>query len=91
MYATILTLVKTTIMPIINLKIAKGRSAEKKQELISEITKVVVKTLDLKPEWVTILIDEYEHENWASGGTLHSIKFGKDWDGTMSGLMENHP
>lgn len=75
-------------MPIINLKIAKGRSEEKKQELVSEITKVVVKTLDLKPEWVSIIIDEYEHENWASGGTLHSIKFGKDWDGSVSNLSD---
>jgi len=75
-------------MPIINLKIAKGRSEEKKQELVSEITKVVVKTLNLKPEWVSIIIDEYEHENWASGGTLHSIKFGKDWDGSVDDLSD---
>lgn len=73
-------------MPIIQLKIAKGRSEEKKQELVQEITKVVVKTLNLQPEWVSILIDEYDHENWASGGTLHSIKFGKDWDGTVENL-----
>jgi len=75
-------------MPIINLKIAKGRSEEKKQELVSEITKAAVKVLNIKPEWVTILIDEYEHENWASDGTLHSIKFGKDWDGTVSDLPD---
>ena len=76
-------------MPIINLKIAKGRSEEKKQELISEITKVVVDVLNLRPEWVTILIDEYEHENWASSGVLHSIQFGKDWDGTINGLEKD--
>lgn len=75
-------------MPIINLKIAKGRSEEKKQELVSEITKAVVKSLNIKPEWVTVLIDEYEHENWASDGMLHSIKFGKDWDGTIDGLSD---
>jgi len=75
-------------MPIINLKIAKGRSEEKKQELVNEITKVVVKSLNIKPEWVTILIDEYNHENWASDGTLHSIKFGKDWDGSVDSLSD---
>lgn len=75
-------------MPIINLKIAKGRSEEKKQELVNEITKVVVKSLNIRPEWVTILIDEYDHENWASDGTLHSIKFGKDWDGSIDNLPE---
>ncbi|MDU1904680.1 MAG: 4-oxalocrotonate tautomerase family protein [Dysgonomonas sp.] len=75
-------------MPIINLKIARGRSEEKKQELVSEITKAAVRVLNIKPEWVTILIDEYEHENWASDGTLHSIKFGKDWDGTVGDLPD---
>lgn len=73
-------------MPIINLKIAKGRPEEKKQELVKEITKVTAEILDIKPEWITILIDEYEHENWASGGELHSLKFGKDWDGTVNNL-----
>ncbi len=71
-------------MPIINLKIAKGRSEETKQQLVNEITNVVVNTLKIKPEWVSILIDEYDHENWASNGTLHSIQFGKDWDGTVN-------
>lgn len=71
-------------MPIINLKIAKGRSEEQKQKLVKEITNVVVDILNIKPEWVTILFDEYDHENWASDGTLHSIKFGKDWDGTVN-------
>ncbi|NDW09558.1 4-oxalocrotonate tautomerase family protein [Dysgonomonas sp. 520] len=70
-------------MPIINLKIAKGRSEEQKQELVKEITNTMVKVLKIKPEWVSILIDEYDHENWASNGTLHSIQFGKDWDGTV--------
>lgn len=73
-------------MPIINLKIAKGHSTEKKQRIVNEFTNTLVETLNIKPEWVSILIDEYDHENWASDGTLHSIKFGKDWDGTVNDL-----
>lgn len=75
-------------MPIINLKIAKGHSEEKKQKIVDEFTRTLVETLHIKPEWVSILIDEYEHENWASDGTLHSVKFGKDWDGTIDDLSE---
>ena len=64
-------------MPVINLKIAKGRSESEKQEFIEKITALTVELLDVKAEWVTVIIDEYERENWASGGELHSIKFGK--------------
>jgi 4-oxalocrotonate tautomerase len=30
----------------------------------------------VKPEWVTVLIEEHERENWATGGELHSDKLG---------------
>ena len=62
-------------MPVINIKIAKGRSIEQKQNLVEKLTKDVSEILDVKKEWITILIDEYERDNWASDGVLHSIKF----------------
>ncbi len=69
-------------MPIINLKMAKGRTEEQKQEFVEKVTDLAVDVLSVKPEWVTVIIDEYERESWASGGILHSIKlgdgFGKD-------------
>ena len=64
-------------MPVINIKIAKGRSIEQKQKLVETISKDVSEILDVKKEWITILIDEYERDNWASNGVLHSIKFGQ--------------
>ena len=64
-------------MPIINIKMAKGRSVEKKQEYVRKITDLTVELLDVKPEWVTVIIDEYDRENWATEGTLHSLKFGE--------------
>jgi len=64
-------------MPIINLKMAKGRSAEQKQVFTEKVTALAVETLNVKAEWVTIIIDEYERDNWATEGTLHSIKFGE--------------
>lgn len=63
-------------MPVITIKIGKGRSIEKKRALVEAMTKVVVETLDVKPEWVTILLDEYERENWATAGQLHADTLG---------------
>jgi len=34
-------------------------------------------TLDVKPEWIPVLIEEFDRENWATGGQLHSDKFGE--------------
>ncbi len=64
-------------MPIINIKIARGRSIELKQKLVEKITTDISEMLDVKKEWVTVLIDEYERENWATDGMLHSIKLGE--------------
>jgi len=63
-------------MPIVSVKIARGRSLEVKQKLVEAITRDLVQILDVKAEWVTVLIDEYERENWATAGELHAIKFG---------------
>ena len=63
-------------MPIVSVKIARGRTVDQKRALVDAVTKAVVSTLDVKPEWVTVLIEEFERENWATGGVLHSEKFG---------------
>ena len=63
-------------MPIITIKMAKGRTEAQKQELAACVTAEAVRILEVEPAWVTVLIDEYERENWASGGELHSLKFG---------------
>ncbi len=62
------------IMPIISIKIAKGRSIEQKRELVKTVTDAVVSSLDVKPEWVTVTIDELDRENWSTGGELHIDK-----------------
>jgi len=66
-------------MPIVSIKIAPGRSVEQKRQLVKEITNTVVAVLDVKPEWVTVLIDEVDRENWSTGGELHIDKFGKGY------------
>jgi len=64
-------------MPIITIKQAKGRTVEQKRDLAKAVTDAAVSSIDVKPEWVTVLIEELDRENWASGGQLHSDKFGK--------------
>ncbi len=66
-------------MPFVNIKIARGRTIAQKQELVEVLTREMVRVLEVKPEWVTIVIDEYSRENWASAGELHSLKFGSGY------------
>ena len=63
-------------MPIITIKIAKGRSIDQKRELVKSITNSVVTSLDVEPEWVSVLIEEFDRENWATDGEIHVDKFG---------------
>lgn len=64
-------------MPVVTVKIARGRSIEQKRDAVKSITEAIVKTLDVKPEWVTVLIEEFDRQNWGTGGELHSDKFGE--------------
>ncbi|WP_236619658.1 tautomerase family protein [Bacillus sp. 1NLA3E] len=41
------------------------------------MTKEAVKTLKVNEKWVTVIFDEYDRDNWASNGQLHSLKFGE--------------
>jgi len=59
-------------MPHLRIEIFEGRTAEKKQQLAEALTEAVCRVLDLKPDGVTIAIDEYKRENWAKGGRLFS-------------------
>lgn len=63
-------------MPVVTIKIAKGRSIETKRSVVSKITDILEKELKVKREWITIFFDEYERENWASCGELHLDKLG---------------
>lgn len=71
-------------MPIVTIRIAKGRPIEKKRALVQAVTSAVAEHLDVRPDWVTVLIEEYDRENWASGGELHADKFGSGYGRTGS-------
>ena len=57
-------------MPVITIRLGKGRPIEKKRALAEAVTNAVAETLDVRREWVTVLIEEYDRENWATGGEL---------------------
>lgn len=57
-------------MPVVTIHMEKGRLMEIKRALTDAVTKAVIVALDTPPEWVTIIIDEVERENWAVGGRL---------------------
>ena len=61
-------------MPVVTIRIAKGRPSEKKRALAKAVTEVVAENLDVKPEAVIFIIDEYDGDDWAIGGVLHSDK-----------------
>jgi 4-oxalocrotonate tautomerase len=63
-------------MPVVQVKILKGRDVEAKRALAKAVTEALVTTIDVKPEWVTVVIEEFERENWATSGELHADRPG---------------
>lgn len=62
-------------MPIITVRIAKGRSVEKKRSLVEALTRAAAPILDVPPERIVGIIDESDDENWAIGGVLALINW----------------
>jgi len=69
-------------MPVITVRIGKGRTIETKRAAAQAITDAAAAALGVKREWVTILFDEYDRGNWATGGELHVDKFGPGYGTT---------
>jgi 4-oxalocrotonate tautomerase len=61
-------------MPTIQISMYQGRSLEAKKKLAAAVTDAVVKSLEVKPEAVKIIIQEHPKENFASAGILASEK-----------------
>ncbi|HTY75236.1 MAG TPA: tautomerase family protein [Candidatus Nanoarchaeia archaeon] len=58
-------------MPIVQISVWKGMSAENKKKTVEGITKVFVE-MGVPAEAVNIVIYESPKTNWATGGQLHS-------------------
>ena len=56
-------------MPIVRVEIAKGvATAEQKRAVIRRMTDVLVEELGRNPEYVFVLIDEVDTDNWGRKG-----------------------
>lgn len=57
-------------MPYINVQITKGATKNQKRTIVEEMTQTLVKTLGKKPEYIHIVLQEIEEENWGYNGML---------------------
>jgi 4-oxalocrotonate tautomerase len=55
-------------MPIIEVSLLAGRSAEVKSALVRDLTDVTERTLGVKRESIRVLLREVPPEHWAVGG-----------------------
>ena len=55
-------------MPIIQVQVLEGRSDEKIKELIAGITDTTVRTLEVNPEQVRVIIQIVSPKHWGVGG-----------------------
>jgi 4-oxalocrotonate tautomerase len=57
-------------MPIIQVNLMEGRTVDQKRKLVAEITGAVVKSLDVQPNLVRVILQEMSKENYAIAGVL---------------------
>ncbi len=57
-------------MPVVEVKMEKGRTVEQKRALVEAITDDCVSILKVEREWVTVVMHEFDRNNWGVGGKL---------------------
>ncbi len=57
-----------TRMPIVQISMIAGRTAEKKEQLIKKVTDAIVEVLQIPAEKVRIILNEVPKENIGYGG-----------------------
>ncbi len=59
-------------MPIVQISMIQGRTAEKKEELIKKVTDAIVDALQIPKDRVRIILNELPKENLGRGGVPFS-------------------
>jgi len=65
-------------MPIIQLNLAEGRTVEEKAAAMAAITDAVVRTLNVRPEQVRILIIEVSPRNFSIAGETMAARAARE-------------
>ncbi|MET0012153.1 MAG: 2-hydroxymuconate tautomerase family protein [Sedimenticola sp.] len=60
-------------MPLIQATIIQGRAPEQISAFIELVTTAAVKTLNVKPEQVRVIINEVPSEHWGIGGVSKAV------------------
>jgi 4-oxalocrotonate tautomerase len=59
-------------MPIVHVKLVGTLNEKQKAEIAKQFTKTLEDVAGKPPQYVYVVFDEVERENWAMGGTLFS-------------------
>ena len=59
-------------MPFVNVKMLKGRTQDQKRDLARAITDAMVEICGAPEEGTMVVIEEFEPDQWAVGGTMVS-------------------
>ncbi len=62
-------------MPFVTVQMWEGRSAEQKAKVIAKVTAAVAESIEVEPEYVTVLVQEHPKANWGVGGKPSSEVF----------------
>jgi 4-oxalocrotonate tautomerase len=62
-------------LPVVQVSVWAGMSDENKKKIVEGITRVI-EEVGVPREAITIIIYEVPKKDWASGGQLHSERFG---------------
>ncbi len=57
-------------MPLVHVHMRQGKTIEAKRKLVAAMTDAIVKSLNVKPEGVRIVLHEMAKENYAIAGVL---------------------
>jgi 4-oxalocrotonate tautomerase len=61
-------------MPIIQVQVLEGRSDEKIRDLIAGITDTTVRTMDVRPEQVRVIVQTVPKKYWGVGGVTKDLE-----------------
>jgi 4-oxalocrotonate tautomerase len=59
-------------MPIVRVEMSMGRSADKKERFVREVTTLVAEVLRCPTESVDVIFTEVDGRNWARGGKFYA-------------------